>query len=145
MEVFAGPSKKRDPSHIKLRDIGWAMAKMVFCSLDAWPTKDANAFMAKHLCLVPDQKKELEKDLVQESILKDFKKVPSYKASYEYKNKIFASLRAQRTALILLFKTGDEIAKAYTEVGAILDRCGAVVTPESGSRGMGRSDCSSSL
>ena len=127
--MFAGPSKRRDPSHVKLREIGWSMAQKVFQSSDVWPTKDANAFMAKHLCLVPEQKKELEKDLVQESILKDFEKVPSYKASYEYKNKMFASLRAQRTALVPLFKTGDEITKARHEVEAILDRCGAVIAP----------------
>ena len=112
IEVFAGPSKKRDPSHVKLREIGWSMAQKVFQSSDVWPTKDANAFMAKHLCLVPDQKKELDKDLIQEPFLKDFKKVPAYRASFEYKNKMFASLRAQRTALVPLFKSGDEIAKA---------------------------------
>ena len=71
MEVFAGPSKKRDPTHVKLRDIGWSMALSVFRPSETWPTKEANAFMAKSLCLVPEQKKELDKDLVQESFLKD--------------------------------------------------------------------------
>ena len=107
MEIFAGPSKKRDPTHIRLRDIGWSMALLVFRPSDLWPTKDANAFMAKNLCLIPEQKKELDKDLVQEPFLKDFEKVPAYKASFEYKNKMFASLRAQRTALVPLFKTGE--------------------------------------
>ena len=124
------------------------MAQAVFRSSDAWPTKDANAFMAKYLCLVPEQKKELEKDLIQESILKDFEKVPSYKATYEYKNKMFASLRAQRTALVPLFKAGDEIAKARHEVEAILDRCGAVVAlrehPKAG-HVAGWRDCSGSF
>ena len=30
IEVFAGPFKKRDPSHVKLRDCGWSMALKVF-------------------------------------------------------------------------------------------------------------------
>ena len=66
IEVFAGNPKKRDPSHIKLRETGWSMAQKVFQSSDAWPTKDANAFMAKNLGLIPDQKKELDKDLVKD-------------------------------------------------------------------------------
>ena len=42
------------------------MAQRLFQASDAWLTKDANAFMTKNLTLVPDQKKELDKDLVQE-------------------------------------------------------------------------------
>ena len=52
------------------------MAKRVFHPPEAerWPTKEANAFMAKNLTLVPEQKIELESDLNQEAFLKDFEK-----------------------------------------------------------------------
>ena len=85
--------------------------------------------MVKHLTLISEQKKELERDLVQESFLKNYEKVPGYKASFEYKNKMFTSLRAQRTALVPLFKLGDETTKTRQEVQCILDRSGAVVVP----------------
>ena len=85
-----GHPKKCDPAHIKLRETAWAIAQRVFHPQEAWPTKDANAFMKKHLTLVLEQRKELESDLVQESFLKDFEKTPSYKASFEFKTKMFA-------------------------------------------------------
>ena len=99
-----GLLKRLDTKHVKLREMGWAMAQMVFHPLDAWPTKDANAFMVKHLTLVPNQKRELESDLTQDDFLKDYEKVPGYKASFEFKNKMFASMRSQRTAWIPPFK-----------------------------------------
>ena len=45
--AFAGPPKKHDPAHFKLREMGWAMAQRVFHPQEAerWPTKDANALM----------------------------------------------------------------------------------------------------
>ena len=54
--AFIGHPKKRDPSHVKLLEAGWAMAKRVFHPPEAerWPTKEANAFMTKHLTLVPE-------------------------------------------------------------------------------------------
>ena len=57
---------KHDPAHVKLREMGWAMAQRVFHPQEAerWPTKDANTFMNKHLTLVLEQMKELESDLV---------------------------------------------------------------------------------
>ena len=62
--AFAGPPKKHDPAHIKLRETGWAKAQRVFHPPEAerWPTKDANAFVNKHLTLVLEQRKELESD-----------------------------------------------------------------------------------
>ena len=75
-----------------------------------------NICLFHHLTLVPEQKKELESDLVQESVLKDYEKVPSYKASLEFKNKMFASMRAQRTSLVPLYKIGDEITKVKQEI-----------------------------
>ena len=63
MEVynaFIGHPKKHDPSHVKLKKTGRGMAKRVFHPLEAerWPTKEANAFMNKHLTLVSEQRKE---------------------------------------------------------------------------------------
>ena len=73
------------------------MAQRVFHPQAVWITKDANAFMSKNLTLVPEQRKELESDLVQESFLKDYERVPGYKASFKFKTKMFASMRSQRT------------------------------------------------
>ena len=49
----------------------WAGQWPKGCSI-VWLTKDDNAFMARNLTLIPEQKRELESDLVQESFLKDF-------------------------------------------------------------------------
>ena len=65
------------------------MAQRVFHPPEVWPTKDANMFMVKHLTLVPEQRRELENDIVQENFLKDYEKNPSYKASFEFKTKNF--------------------------------------------------------
>ena len=85
--------------------------------------------MAKNLTLVPEQKKKFERDLVQKSFLKDFEKIPGYKASFEFKNKMFTSMRAQRTSLVPLFKLGDEITKVKQEMKDTLDSSKAVVIP----------------
>ena len=42
---------------------------------------------------------------------------------------MFASMRAQRTSLVPLFKLGDVITKVKQEVDDTLDGCGAVVVP----------------
>ena len=64
--AFSGPPKKHDPSHVKLKKTGWAIAQRVFHPPEVWPTVDANMFMVKHLTLVLKQRKESESDLVQE-------------------------------------------------------------------------------
>ena len=104
--AFIGNPRKRDPSHVKLQEAGWAMAKRVFHPPEAerWPTKEANTFMAKNLTLVPEQKYELERDLIQEAFLKDFEKNPSYKAAFDFKTKMFTSMKSQRTSLVPLFR-----------------------------------------
>ena len=66
---FSGPPKKGDPTHVKLREMGWAMAQRVFHPQEVWLTQN--------LTLIPEQRKELESDLVQKSYLKDYKKTPS--------------------------------------------------------------------
>ena len=117
------------------------MAQRVFNPAYVWQTKDANAFMANNLTLIPEQKQELESDLVMENFLKDYEKVPGYKASFEFKNKMFASMRSQRTALVPLFKLGDKITRIKHEVEDTLDSSGAVVLtrddPEAGYSGWG--------
>ena len=87
LDAFSGPPKKRNPDHVKLKGTGWAMAQRVFSPSVEWPTKEVNAFIVKHLTLVPEQKKEFECDIVQESFFKDYEKVPGYKASFKFKNK----------------------------------------------------------
>ena len=64
--AFSGPPKKHDPSHVKLKKTGWAIAQRVFHPPEVWPTVDGNMFMVKHLTLVLKQRKESESDLVQE-------------------------------------------------------------------------------
>ena len=60
VNVFIGYPKKCDPSHVKLKETGWGMAKRVFHPLEAerWPTKEATAFMNKHLTQVSEHRKE---------------------------------------------------------------------------------------
>ena len=95
LDAFSGPPKKKcDPSHIWLRETGWGMAQRVFDPDHVWQTKEANAFMTKNLTLIPDQKRALEIDLVMENFLKDYEKVPGYKSQFEFKNKMFASMRS---------------------------------------------------
>ena len=87
------------------------MAKRVFHPPEAkrWPTKEANAFMTKHLTLVPEQKMELKSDLTQEAFFKDFKKNPSFKQAFEFKTKIFASMKSQRTFFVPLFRLSHQV------------------------------------
>merc|ERR1712240_414842 len=109
--AFIGHPKKHDPSHVKLKETGWAMAKRVFHPPDAerWPTKEANAFMAKYLTLVPHQRKELESNLAQESFLKDHEKNLAYKQALKFKNRMLQYLKTQRTSLISILKFRDSV------------------------------------
>ena len=59
--------------------------------------------MIKYLTLVPDQKMNLESDLYLEPFLMWHEKNPSYKLVYDFKTKMFGSLKAQRTSLVPLF------------------------------------------
>ena len=85
--------------------------------------------MNKHLTLIPEQRKELESDLTQESFLKDLEKNPSYKASFEFKTNMFTSMKSQRTSLVPLFRLIDSVAqvkhvwmKLWTLVGPCRSR-----------------------
>ena len=53
LAALTGPPAKRDPTNVKLKGTGWAMAQRLFDPQDVWLTKDANAFMAKNLTVVP--------------------------------------------------------------------------------------------
>ena len=107
------------------------MAKRVFHPPEAerWPSAEASSFMKKYLTLIPDQKMNLESDLYQEPFLKEHEKNPSYKQAYDFKTKMFGSLRAQRTALVPLFKLLDRIAELKQKVDDTLDMSKAVVAP----------------
>ena len=72
----------------------------------------------------------MESYLVQESFLKHFEKVPGYKASFEFKNKMFASMRSQRTSLVPLYKLGDAVTRVKMQVDGTLDSSGAIVIPD---------------
>ena len=101
-DAFTGQPRGNDPNHVILRNAGLAMAKRVLHPPEAerWPSAEASAFMKKYLTLVPDQKINLESDIYLEPFLKDHQKNPSYKQAYDFKNKMFGSLKTQRTSLI---------------------------------------------
>ena len=63
--------------------------------------------MIKYLTLVPDQKMNLESVLYLESFLMGHKQTPSYKPVYDFKTKMFGSLKAQRTSLVPSFMQLD--------------------------------------
>ena len=87
--------------------------------------------MKKYLTLVPDQKMRLESDLYLEPFLKEHKKNPSYKQAYDFKTKMFGSLKAQRTSLVLLFKLLDRLVEVKQQVDDTLDMSKAVIAPVS--------------
>ena len=68
---------------------------------------------------------------MQESFLKDYIKNHSFKASFEFKAKMFASMKSQRTSLVPLFRLTDSVAQVKQHVDETLDISGAVVVPES--------------
>ena len=90
-----------------------AMAKRVLQALEAerWPSAEAHAFMKKYLTLIPDQRMRLESDLYLEPFLKEHKKNPSYKQAFDFKTKMFGSLKSQRTSLVPLFKLIDRLVE----------------------------------
>ena len=85
--------------------------------------------MAKILTLIPEQKMDLESDLTQEAFIKDFEKNPSYKQAFDFKTKMFTSMKSQRTSLVPLFRLIDSVAqvkhvwmKLWTLVGPCRSR-----------------------
>ena len=63
MGALLGKFGPDESKMVKLGPAAWKTAKQVFhASVPLWSTKDCNAFMAKYLQLVPQQKKEFEAD-----------------------------------------------------------------------------------
>ena len=91
------------------------------------PSSEASSFMKKYLTLIPDQKMNLESDLYLEPFLKEHEKNPSYKQAYDFKTKMFGSLKAQRTALVPLFKLLDRLVEVKQQVDDTLDMSKTVV------------------
>ena len=85
--------------------------------------------MKKYLILVPSQKIELESDLYHEAFLKEHEKNSSYKQAFDFKTKMFGSLKSQRTSLVLLFKLLDRLVEVKQQVDDTLDMSKAVVAP----------------
>ena len=110
-----------------------AMAKRVLHPLEAerWPSGEANAFMKKYLTLIPEQRQKLESDLYMEPFLKEHEKNPSFKQAFDFKTKMFGSLKSQRTSLVLLFKLLDRLVEVKQQVDDTLDMSKAVIAPVS--------------
>ena len=85
------------------------MAKRVLYPPEAerWPSAEANAFMKKYLALISEQRQQLESDLYMEPFLKEHERNPSFKQAFDFKTKMFGSLKSQRMSLVLLFKLLD--------------------------------------
>ena len=73
---------------------------------------------------------ELESHLYHEAFLKEHEKNPSYKQAFDFKTKMFGSLKSQRTSLVPLFRLLDRVVQVKQTVDDTLDMSGAVVTPE---------------
>ena len=63
--------------------------------------------MEKYLTLIPEQRMKLESDLYLEPFLKEHERNPSFKQAFDFKKKMFGSLKSQRTSLVPLFKLLD--------------------------------------
>ena len=96
ISAFTGWPRGNNPTPVKLCEAGLAMAKRVFHPPEAerWPTAEANAFMKIYLTLIPSQKIDFESDLYQEPFLKEYKKIPSYKQAFDFKTRMFGSLKS---------------------------------------------------
>ena len=86
--------------------------------------------MKKYLTLIPDQKMRLESDLYLEPFLKEHERNPSFKQAFDFKTKMFGSLKSQRTSLVPLFKLTDSVTQIKQCVDETLDICGADVVAE---------------
>ena len=100
--------------------------------------------MAKYLTQIPHQRQELESDLSQESFLKDHEKNLAYKQVFDFKNRMFQSLKTQRTSLVSILKLTDLVTDIKHRVDEALDMSGAIAAsqehPESRALGLGVED-----
>ena len=91
-----GPLPQRDPKSIQLKEAGRALARRVFYLKQPLPLMKANAYIVKHLLLIPDQKKELESDLKPDKFLKPLEKGASFKAAFDFRNKMKTQRRSKK-------------------------------------------------
>ena len=94
-----------------------------------WPSAEAHTFMKKYLTLIPEQRMRLESDLYLEPFLKEHERNPSFKQAFDFKTKMFGSLKSQRTSLVPLFKLLDRLVEVKQQVDDTLDMSKAVVAP----------------
>ena len=85
--------------------------------------------MTQYLQLVTDQKKGLERDIIQKDFMNDFEMVPSNKTHFEFKIKMQASQRSMKTSLVPLFKLADEIHQIKVALEDTLDVWEALGAP----------------
>ena len=62
--------------------------------------------------------------------MQEHEKNPSYKQAFDFKTKMFSSLKSQRTSLVPLFKLLDKVAEVKQTVDDTVDMSKAVVTLE---------------
>ena len=77
--------------------------------------------------MIPEQREELESDLKPDKFLKPLEKQASFKAAFDFINKMNAQQRAQRTALVPRFTISDVEVKTKLQVGDILGEYGDAV------------------
>ena len=108
-----------------------AMAKRVLHPSEAerWPSAEANTFMKKYLTLIPEQRQKLESDIYMEPFLKEHERNPSFKQAFDFKTKMFGSLKSQRTSLVPLFKLINRLVEVKQQVDDNLDMSKAVIAP----------------
>ena len=86
--------------------------------------------MVKNLTLIPQQRKELESNLGQESFLKDHEMNLAYKQAFDFINRSFESLKHQRTSLVSILKLTDEVTAIKKKIDKALDMIGAVAASQ---------------
>ena len=85
--------------------------------------------MKKYLTLIPEQRQQLESDLYMELFRRENERNPSFKQAFDFKTKMFGSLKSQRTSLVPLLKLLDRLVEVKQQVDDTLDMSKAVVAP----------------
>ena len=82
--------------------------------------------------------------IIQDSFLKDHEKNLAYKQAFDFKNRMFQSLKSQKTSRVSLLKLTDEVTAIKQKVDEALDMSGAVVAskehPITRTLGLGEED-----
>ena len=104
--AFTGQPRGKDPNHIILGDAGLAMAKRVLHPPEM-AFRGSQCLHDKVSDSSPRPEDELGKCPLLGLFLVGHKQNPSYKLVYDFKTKMFGSLKAQRTSLVPLFMRLD--------------------------------------